>query len=351
MAASSYNPFDNTLSNIKRAKKRRELGYVNAIPWGFNRFETVIPGVEHGRYTIITAGTKGGKSTIADDLFMYRPIEYVLDNPKTKTDYRLLYFLLEESEEERIAKMISRRINKVRDKRISPVSLYSKFENFILSDTIIDFIEQDREYYESMLSKVTFIDRSFSATSILSKVDEFALQYGDMVDGRYVKRDPNLYLVVIVDHVSLLLGDKYKAIGELSNGLVEKRNTYGISPVVIQQQAKSGESLDSIKQNRIHATVDNLADNKQTANDANYVLGITNPWVHEHMRGTNSLYKGYRMQDFKDNVRFLEIIRSRHGGMGSILPLFFDGACTNVFELPRPNDEALNDIISWLKSS
>lgn len=38
------------------------------------------------------------------------------------------------------------------------------------------------------------------------------------------------------------------------------------------------------------------------------------------------------------NIRFMEIMIAREGGNNSTAPLFFDGACNFIKELPLPND-------------
>lgn len=66
---------------------------------------------------------------------------------------------------------------------------------------------------------------------------------------------------------------------------------------------------------------------------ANIVLGLFSPFKFGLPE-----YKGYDIKKFRDNIRFVEILVSRDGEMGGILPLFFDGATCTFKELPLPND-------------
>jgi hypothetical protein len=56
---------------------------------------------------------------------------------------------------------------------------------------------------------------------------------------------------------------------------------------------------------------------------------------------------------FKDNIRFIEIIISRDGGAGTICPLYFDGAVNYFAELPLPNnnDATKNKYMNFYKNS
>jgi hypothetical protein len=64
-------------------------------------------------------------------------------------------------------------------------------------------------------------------------------------------------------------------------------------------------------------------------------------------------YMGYDVTEFKDNIRFLEIMVSRDGGAGTICPLYFDGAVNYFKELPKPNDyqsmEKVRDLLQKIR--
>ena len=66
---------------------------------------------------------------------------------------------------------------------------------------------------------------------------------------------------------------------------------------------------------------------------ANLVLGLFSPF-----KFALPEYKGFNIKIFKDNIRFVEVLVSRDGEMGGVLPLFFDGATCTFKELPLPDD-------------
>ncbi len=160
----------------------------------------------------------------------------------------------------------------------------------------------------------------------------------NIVDDSYEANNPEEYVMCIVDHASLLSPEKggtiAQAISDLSSRyFIILKNKYKYIPILIQQQASSQESLDNFKHNRTRPTLDGLAENKTTQRDATLILGLYSPFRHEIPE-----YQGYNIRQFKDNIRFLEILGGRQGGAGTICPLYFNGAVNYFKELPKAND-------------
>ncbi len=53
--------YDRTLNTIKDRRERVLSGKINCIPWGLPRFEKDSPGIEQGKYYLVTANSKVGK--------------------------------------------------------------------------------------------------------------------------------------------------------------------------------------------------------------------------------------------------------------------------------------------------
>ena len=83
---------DLVLKKIQENRERRLRGEVIAIPWSLSRFSRAIPGVQQGRYFLISANPKAGKSQLCDFLFVYEPIEWYLKNQNQSIVPRVLYF-------------------------------------------------------------------------------------------------------------------------------------------------------------------------------------------------------------------------------------------------------------------
>jgi len=313
------------------------------------------------------------KTQITDFLFLYNIISQVIDKG-LEPNVKIFYFSLEMSKEEKMLAAFSHILYIKEGIRIAPNDLSSTKADRILSKETLDLIAKYKEYFEKIEEIVEFIDDVRNPTGIYNLVREYAKETGTQytknvefinnktkkkwikeIDDYYEPDDPEQYVFVIIDHVSLISTEKedgrpltlHQSITKLSsNYLVKLRNKYNYIPVVIQQQAQSQESVENMKANRLKPTLDGLGDCKLTQRDANVVLGLFDPFRHEIPN-----YKGYDIKRFKDRIRFMEILANRGGRAGVICPLYFDGA-TNFFkELPRIDDkQQLHSVYEFLKA-
>jgi hypothetical protein len=53
--------YSRVYENLVDRRERILSGKVNCIPWGLPRFENEIPGIEKGKYYLITANSKVGR--------------------------------------------------------------------------------------------------------------------------------------------------------------------------------------------------------------------------------------------------------------------------------------------------
>lgn len=138
--------------------------------------------------------------------------------------------------------------------------------------------------------------------------------------------------------------DLRNTIMKFSSYMVELRNRYGCTPVVIQQQSSETQGLDAFKLNRLRPSVSGLSDSKYTARDCNIMFGIFNPYAFE-----KADYLRYNIVKLGDNQRFLEVVVNRDGESNGVKALYFDGAVSYFNELPAPDDTAkLEEIYRWI---
>jgi hypothetical protein len=53
--------YSRVYGNITERRERLLTGKINCIPWNLPRFEEECPGVEKGKYTLVTANSKVGE--------------------------------------------------------------------------------------------------------------------------------------------------------------------------------------------------------------------------------------------------------------------------------------------------
>lgn len=368
--------FENALEIIKNNRDRKLSGEYNCIPWGLPRFEesSGIYGIQQGKYYLVTGNQKSGKSQIADHLFMYHPYRW-LKHTNSDIKLKIIYFSLEMSVEEKLIQACANKlyIDSLGSIRKSPTDLKS-IKN-ALDQNILDKIIADTGYFEDFLTTIDFVKDIKNPTGIIKYIEEYAKKNGTVIekeitiDGerkkvfdRYIPNNPNEYVIIIVDHASLLQQEKKEGVLlstkqciELlsSQYFIKIRNNYNYIPVLIQQQAAAQESVENEKNNRLRPTSDGLAESKLPARDVNFMFGIFSPYRHKMQKYPNDYGEvGYDITKFKDNIRFLELVISREGGAGSICPLFFDGAVNIFNELPKATDiTELNKVLNYINKT
>lgn len=358
---------DRILGELQQNKERAETGKMNAIPFPFERFSTVLPGVERGKSYGVTANSKVGKTQAADFLFMLSPYLHYLRHGENQ-DFRLkiFYFSLEVSKEEKMKQLISFLLYLKKNKFRSPVQLESKFKDYILEDWIVEFIKNEKKFFDEFKEVVEFDDENRNPFGIYKKLRKFAHENGVYKDSkgnvldmdaiekgdrsvttkidRYEPNDPNLYTIVIIDHISLISAEsgksKYDSMAKLSNTyLLHARDRWKFTPVIIQQQAADQEKQmftntgQSVK-DKLKPSPDGLADNKTIGRDLNYILGLFSP-----ARYGFKEHEGYNLSRLKDSHRELSLIFSRHSGGMQAVQLFFLGAVNHFQELPKEMHE------------
>ena len=346
--------FNRTYKDLTERRERILSGKVNCIPWGFPRFEKFLPGIEQGKYHLVTANSKVGKTQIADSIYVFNPIKQIVDNG---LDIRLkiFYFSLEMTREEKMRSIFSNILYEKEGIRVSPSDLRSTKADKPISEEVLKIILKYQKYFEKMNEVITFIDDIRNPYGIYKIMRTYAEDNGKVfnkkvnIEGKdvdifdyYEANDPDEYVMCIIDHISLIKNEKEEgrvlslreSIGKLSsNYLVKLRNMYNYIPVVIQQQSASQEGLDNARAGKLKPTLDGLGENKTTQRDANVILGLFSPFRHDI-----PTYYQYDIKLFRDNIRFLEIIGGREGGAGSTTALYFDGAVNHFSELPMPSD-------------
>lgn len=337
--------YDRVISKIKVRKDRVKSGLINSIPWPFPRFAEAVVGLEKGKIYQVTAGPKAGKSKFVNFTFVYSMYDYIQAN-NLSIKLVVKYFCLEESKESLIAQFMSYVLfTKSKGKIIvSQEALMSTKKE--LPQAIIDELEKHKDYIEGFLKCVEYIEDIYHPFGIFKHLLDHAeangtqtkkiVKYGDVdkeIDDIYIANDDEELVLTVVDHVSLLShkgGSLQDGITSLSGYLITLRNKYNYSSLIVQQQALAQTSIEGMKFNQGEPTISGLGDSKLTSRAIDISFGIYSPFQNKIPE-----YEGYDIKFYMDNIRFLSVLLSRHGGMGTKIPLYFNGAVNFYNELPK----------------
>lgn len=334
-------------SKVELNRKIKEEGGYNCIELPFNRTKNYIPGIIRGENVIVTASSGVGKTQFTKYLYVYHAFLWSRDKD---INLHVKYFALEETKEEFIAGttcfFLKHYYNIDIDKNLllsmnEKVPLYIKEKLNLLDDIIKEFLEV-----------VDIQDDISNPTGILKNVEGYALQNGTVykknvkfsdkpVFDKYVPNDPNEYVIIITDHISLLQEErnlnKHQTISLFSadygRKIITKKFNYIF--VMVQQQSAESEKKQynnkgDLNLSKLEPSLSELADNKYTQRDAHLIWGIFAPDRYEIPN-----YSGYNIFKFQDNFRSAKVLKNRNGRSNIAVPLFFKGNCIHFNELPK----------------
>lgn len=345
--------------NLYRRQRVLE-GKYNCMPFPFVRFRKIYPGFEQGKFVLITANQKIGKSKLADYLFIYEPLFYMMEHPELKA--KVLYFSLEMSAKEKYNEFLCHLLFKLDKIHIDTRRLRSV--DAPCDPHIFELLESEKyqKYIKAYEDMVIFDDTIKNPTGINKRCRDYALEHGHMnyityqaaneITGEledkqaidpikpYTQDDEDEYRIIILDNAANLAEEKGC---KDKRETIEKMSKYGITLkkqlnyifVFIQHQAQAQEGIENIKMDMMIPSSAGLGNNKETSRDLNCMIGLYSP-----AKFGKKEYLDYNITRLKDHCRFLNIIEDRdYGAGGNICPLFFDGAVSRFKELPLPSDK------------
>tara|TARA_R110002126_G_scaffold47605_3_gene133346 strand:+ start:1976 stop:2980 length:1005 start_codon:yes stop_codon:yes gene_type:complete len=310
--------FDDVLNEVDRGRSGLNVG----LPMGFERLVQYLPNIQQGTYYLIGAGTKVGKTTLADDCFMYNPYDYLKQNPDSPITLDIDYFSYEIEKKVKIVKGIGRKLWMDHGLIADVNQILSRGVNHC-SDELYEKVRGYRDYFEGMEDCVTIHDMPDNPTGmnkyLYGKANELGtVEYEkvgtDPATGkditrfkRYTPNDPNRYWIIIIDHIALLKAERgfntKQNIDKMSQYLVQLRNNYGAIPVVIQQLAFDAENDERHKAGRLTPQIKDFGDSKYTTRDANVIMALFDP-----SRVGVERFQNYDVRRLGNTYRNLEIL-------------------------------------------
>lgn len=285
------------IENLKDRRERILRGDINCIPFTFSRFSNNLPGIEMGKYYLVSGNTKAGKTQITNFMFLYTPLLYAYHNPD-KIRIKVFYFPLEETPEAITLRFMSYLLFTISGKRVAPIDLKSTNSKKVLSEDILELLNS--EVYQSILKfyeeNVIFLNErnptgiwktmlkyAESTGTIHKKIVNITNKETGLVEQKeifdyYEPNDSNEYVICLTDHVSLLENERgydlRQTIIKFSEYMMILRNKYHFIPVVVQQQSTETSNLEAFKNNKIRPTMAGLSDCKYSAKDKQSFLFI-----------------------------------------------------------------------------
>lgn len=284
------------LDNLEERRQRVLRGEINCIPSPFKSFQDDFPGIEQGKYYLVSGASKSGKTQIASYLFLFTPILYAYNHPD-KLRLKIFYFPLEETQEKITIRFMCYLLYVLSNRkvRVSPMHLQSVKQGQAVDKAILDTLNSPQykailDFYEEHVLFITernptgcwkTLNRYAQEAGIVHRKKvvienkETGVRQEKEVFDFYEPKDPEEYVLIIWDHASLTEGERgmslKECIDKVSEYFMVFRNHYNYTPVLIQQQNIETTGLDAFKANRIRPTLAGLADSKNPGKDRNKV--------------------------------------------------------------------------------
>lgn len=347
------------IKTLEDNRIRRLNGDVVAIPYPFKRVSEYLPGIEQGKYFIVTSAQKGAKSQFTNFTFVFSVVDWYIEN-KYNTDIKpnIKVFSLEVSRDLYILSAISYKLFNKYGIIISPQKLKSVFQNYILDIDILNIIKsvEFQLWLKEFEDIVEIIDDVRNPTGIAKNVISYAesngeYEYGEIdweekgiktkkrVKTSYTANNENEFVIIITDHIGLLTTESGMTLHETMSKYSSEycllfRDRFNYTIINVQQQSASGQSAaydykGQLVLNKVKPTPYDLADNRLTARDCNLMFGLFYPYYYDIYN-----YNGIDLNKVGNNHRELSILLNRDGLSNLSLDLMFLGAANHFREFP-----------------
>lgn len=348
---------------IEESQKRAKLGGFNSIPWALNRLtnDLFFPGWVPGKYYCITGNSSTGKTKVLKYLAIYNTYLHWVSTGKSY-DFKIMWFALEESEEDFWLSMIclSIYVQTGGAIQLTPTILLKQGKRE-LTRIELDYIKkaEQSEFLKTLYEKLSVFDYIFNPTGIKKEIDKYVTQphIGELIKNPagivtgYTAKSNDHFLLIVTDHISLLHAEKSFLGENMTDHQTLKffSGTYCLNSfckrykaIVINshQQDQAKENMEytnrgGLIEQKLEPSLDHLANNKEIQRDYDCVLGIFNPHRYDIEK-----HAGYDLRvanlDFGRQYRSLKFLKDRLAGLeGSRLGTYFNGAVPYLEELPK----------------
>ena len=312
-----------------------------------------------------------GKTKFSKFLFVYETLFYAMKNNQ---DFKILYFAMEESQEEFIDDLVIHLTRRMTKTQLNRFSLTGNSTTAIKDEELQAILSVEKALVQ-ILRNIEVIDDKYTPTQILNTCVYYAKKWGKFKKDKegndilleYTPNNPKQVVLVVADHISLLTPDfdaktgtylsQHRTISLWHTDYARKviAKAWKWSVLNVQQQSLESEKQQFTSKgdtviNKILPTLDGLGNNKEVGRDDYVVLGLFAP-----ERYFIEKYLGYEIKNdtatsFGDRFRSLHLLKNRFGHPNKILPLYFDGRYTHFRELPKPTDLNFKYFLNLLKT-
>ena len=288
------------INNVKRGKDGKNIG----ISTGMDKLDNIIYGIQKKYLYTIGADSSGGKTSFALDIFVYNLIKNSGNTPIS-----ILYYSFEMSADVMFAKLLSR-------------YLYDKYQEIVtfeeilslktaITDNHFKLIQESIPWLKQVEKKVIIYDKSLNPSGIYATCKQWLKNFGEFQQisehkEMYLDKYPEMYKIVIIDHVALIggQGSKKERIDTTVDYMIYFRNKCDITGVFIQQMNRNSKSMERRTSGYELYQLDDFKDTSGTTDASEVVIALYYPFREKIAR-----CEGYPIQNvLKKKFRLFQLL-------------------------------------------
>ncbi len=352
-----------------KESQNRDEGILNGIPlfYTFPKLASIIPTIPKG-YPILWTGNSGtGKTQTWIGVFMYNAYKLKKKHSELNITLKLLIILLEDTKEMFIDRLYCMILFDMFQIVLEPMALHSQKEES-LSKEILEKLTLVKPDIDMLLTDCEIIDSIYNPTGCYKWARHISNELGihhqkevifsddagnktpTKVYSHYEPHDKNTQVLLIVDNLNnfspemregrLLTERETINLWTRSYCRLQITKHWKFSVInIIQQSSESEKPQFTMKGvsiiEKLKPSLDGLGNSKECQRDHFIVFGIFAParyGIASYPEG------GYDITKLEDKFRSLIILKSNISKSNVEIPLYFNGACSLVREMPSLNE-------------
>lgn len=313
--------FDQVKEDIDRGRAGENYGFST----GSKKLDSIINGVVPRTYYLVGGNLGTGKTAFVDHCFVLNPYRQFLLNPE-RLRFKVFYYSLEINAKRKMVKWVSNFLFHDHGMIVDVNTILSVNKNK-LTDDVYTKIMTYNKYVDDMMEHIHFIDERTNPTGIYADTKKYAespnvgkIEIEEKnIKGRIIKKykyvpvDKNELVLIIVDHVGLIsrekdLATKKDRIDKVSEYVINARNRYGYSCVLISQFNRDLKDIDRQRFKELTPQIEDFKDSGNTQEDADIVMTLFNP-----ARYNMAEYSGMNIARLSGRYRSVSVLKNRDG--------------------------------------
>lgn len=320
---------DNFYNLVDRGREGKNHGLSMGLP----KMEEYIDGLTQGTSFLLGSGSGTGKTTFVLYSFIYKPL---MEKNKER-DLYFIYYNLEMTEEQILAKLLSIYLYEEYGVRISFKEMFSRGKNTILSDENYELIKQCQPVLQYFTSRIIFHSGALNSESYRNILNKDLEKFGTFKDYKYTPNNPDQIVGVIIDHMNLIGSykgsSKKEEMDNISKISVYYRNECKIlSPIHVMQLNRNSYGQERLKQGLQEPDESDFKDTGSILEDSMVVLLMYNP-----VKARVGSHNKYDITKLGSYYRSIKCIKNRFGEADIADGLNFFGDIGIFKELPTPD--------------